>query len=64
MRAGPGRNNARVLVAEENDETALLVLEGPREDENAEDFVWWFVRHPEGTEGWVVEDFIVPTTGP
>lgn len=64
MRAGPGRNNARVLVAEEDDETVLLVLEGPREDENGEDFVWWYVRHPEGTEGWVVEDFIVPTTGP
>jgi len=61
MRAGPGRNNARMGVAEEDPAVRLFVLEGPREDENAEDFVWWFVRHPDGTEGWVVEDFIVPS---
>lgn len=61
MRAGPGRNNARVIVAEESPDIRLFVVDGPREDENAEDFVWWFVRHPDGTEGWVVEDFIVPS---
>lgn len=60
MRAGPGRNNARVLVAEENPEIRLFVIDGPRQDENLEDFTWWFVRHPGGTEGWVVEDFISP----
>ncbi|HHJ06016.1 MAG TPA: hypothetical protein ENK24_00785 [Anaerolineae bacterium] len=64
MRAGPGRNNARLGVAEEGDDFQLLVLEGPRDDENQEDYVWWFVRAPDGTEGWVVEDFLVPTNAP
>ena len=64
MRAGPGRNNARLVVAAENDQTLLLVLDGPRQDENAEDFVWWFVRHPDGTEGWVAEDFVTPAAAP
>ncbi|OQY36477.1 MAG: hypothetical protein B6243_03065 [Anaerolineaceae bacterium 4572_5.2] len=64
MRAGPGRNNARLGVAEEGDEIRILVLEGPRDDENQEDYVWWFVRAPDGTEGWVVEDFLVPTDAP
>jgi hypothetical protein len=64
LRAGPGRNNARLLVAEENETTVLLVVDGPRDDESGEDFVWWFVRDPSGTEGWVVEDFIVPAAAP
>jgi hypothetical protein len=64
MRAGPGRNNARLGLVEERDDVILLVLAGPKEDENAEDYVWWFVRHSDGTEGWVVEDFIVPVEAP
>jgi cytoskeletal protein RodZ len=64
LRAGPGRNNARVLVAEENEETVLLVLDGPSEDEGGEDYIWWFVRDPSGTEGWVAEDFIVSAPPP
>lgn len=64
MRAGPGRNNARLGVAEEGDDFRILVLDGPRDDENQEDYVWWFVRAPDGTEGWVVEDFLVPTDAP
>jgi len=42
----------------------LLILDGPREDEAGEDYTWWFVRHPDGTEGWVVEDFLSPSGGP
>jgi hypothetical protein len=60
VRAGPGRNNARMVVADENPDVRLFVLDGPRDDENGEDYTWWFVRHPDGSEGWVVEDFIVP----
>jgi len=63
MRAGPGRNNARLGVAEESDDVRLLVLDGPRDDENQEDYIWWFIRAPDGTEGWVVEDFLVPAEG-
>jgi hypothetical protein len=64
LRAGPGRNTARLLVAEENEDTILQVLEGPRDDESQEDYVWWFVRDPSGVEGWVVEDFIIPASAP
>jgi len=64
MRAGPGRNNARIGLAEENDSVVLELLSGPKEDENGEDYVWWYVRHPDGTEGWVVEDFLVPASPP
>ncbi len=38
--------------------TALTVLEGPTE---AADFVWWKVRTETGEEGWVVQDFLVPS---
>ncbi len=64
MRAGPGRNNARLGLAEEDAAVKMELLEGPTEDANGEDYIWWFVRHPDGTEGWVVQDFLVPTTAP
>ena len=39
------------------DETALTLLEGPTE---ADGFSWWRVRLEDGTEGWVVQDFLAP----
>jgi hypothetical protein len=62
MRAGPGTNNVRVGVAE--DDTVVEIIGGPRNDENLQSFIWWFVRHPDDTEGWVVQDFIEPTLAP
>lgn len=62
LRAGPGTNNARLDVL--FDDTIVPLLDGPREDENAEDFTWWLVRSESGTEGWVVEDFLVPSLPP
>lgn len=62
MRAGPGTNNARLGLAD--DDTIMEVIDGPRDDENLQSFVWWFVRHPDGTEGWVVQDFIEPAPAP
>jgi len=64
MRAGPGRNNARLGLVEEDEAVKVELLKGPIEDANGEDYTWWFVRHPDGTEGWVVQDFLVPTTAP
>ncbi len=64
MRAGPGRNNARVGLAEENPDVVLELLSGPKEDENGEDYIWWYIRHPDGTEGWVVQDFLAPAAAP
>ncbi len=64
MRAGPGRNNARIGLAGESDDVVLKILDGPREDESAEDYVWWLVQHPDGTQGWVVQDFLAPVPAP
>jgi hypothetical protein len=62
LRAGPGTNNARLDVAPE--ESTVLILDGPKADENQEDFVWWFVRSSNGAEGWAVQDFLEPTLPP
>lgn len=62
MRAGPGTNNARLGVV--LDDGIVLILDGPRADENQEDYVWWFIRDLEGNEGWVVQDFLEPTLPP
>ena len=62
MRSGPGTNNARLVVAEE--ESVVLILDGPRADENLQDFVWWYVRDANGNEGWTVQDFLIPTLPP
>ena len=64
MRAGPGRNNARVGIAEEDENVILLVVNGPRLDDNSEDYMWWYIQHPDGTVGWVVEDFLLPVEAP
>jgi len=62
VRAGPGTNNARLTVAGED--SLVLILDGPREDENLDDYTWWFVRAEDGTEGWTVQDFLVPSLPP
>ncbi|RME76094.1 MAG: hypothetical protein D6784_06590 [Chloroflexi bacterium] len=62
VRGGPGTNNARISVAAED--SVVLILDGPRADENQQDFVWWFVRDESGVEGWVVQDFLQPTLPP
>jgi len=35
--------------------TVLTVLEGPKE---ADGYVWWMVRAPDGTEGWAAENWL------
>ncbi len=62
MRAGPGTNNARTSVAAEG--STVLVLDGPRADENQQEYVWWYVRDDAGNEGWAVQDFLQPTLPP
>lgn len=62
VRAGPGTNNARLTVAAEN--SVILILDGPRADENQAEFVWWFVRVEDGVEGWTVQDFMEPSLPP
>ena len=62
MRGGPGTNNGRVDVAEEG--SIVFLLDGPRADENQQDFIWWYVRKEDGIEGWTVEAFLEPSLPP
>ncbi len=62
VRAGPGTNNARVSIAAED--SIILILEGPRDDENLQEFTWWLVRDAEGIEGWVVQEYLEPSLPP
>ena len=64
IRPGPRRSGSdEVNVAEED--TIFLVLDGPMADQNQEDYIWWNVRRlDDGSEGWVVEDFIKPARAP
>ena len=62
LRAGPGTNNARLGIGDEGG--FLLILDGPREDENLEDFTWWLVQAIDGTEGWTVQQFLTPSLPP
>ena len=62
LRAGPGTNNSRLAIAAEG--SVILILDGPREDENLAEFTWWLVRIDDGTEGWVVQDFLTPSLPP
>ncbi len=62
MRAGPGTNNARLTVVAED--SVVLILDGPRADENLQEFVWWFIRDENDNEGWTVQEFLEPALPP
>lgn len=51
LREAPTRESEILIYLE--DDLELLLLEGPLE---AEGFVWWRVRMPDGLEGWAVEN--------
>lgn len=68
LRAGPGTNNARLVVA--GAESILPVVDGPRDDEQGETdetgavYQWWLLRNADGTEGWGRADFLAPSLPP
>jgi hypothetical protein len=68
LRAGPGTNNSRLVVADAD--AILPVVSGPSEDEQGETdeagdvYEWWFVRNTDGTEGWGRADFLAPSLPP
>lgn len=62
MRSGPGTTNDRLDVAEEG--AIVLILDGPRADEDQQDYIWWYIRKEDGTEGWTVETFMEPSLPP
>jgi hypothetical protein len=59
LRSGPGTNYARYKIVSEG--TVLKVLQEPREGEG---YTWWFLRDPEGVEGWAANTFLVPAAAP
>jgi hypothetical protein len=59
VRGGPSIRNVSRLVAEEG--TIMLILDGPEEGDG---FAWWQVQLQDGTEGWVVADFLEPAAAP
>lgn len=59
VRNGPSTSNLPITVAGEG--SYLLVLEGPTA---GGDYQWWRVRLPDGTEGWAVADFLIPSAAP
>ena len=59
---GPGTNNARLIVAPEA--SIVLLLDGPKADENLQEFVWWYIRDAAGNEGWTVQGFLAPSLPP
>jgi hypothetical protein len=69
LRAGPGTNNARLLVVTDA-EAVMPVVGGPKDDEQGEKddagnvYQWWYVRSPEGTEGWARADLLAASPPP
>lgn len=59
LRGGPSTDNIRLELVPEGE--AILVIGGPEEGSG---FIWWQVRLPDGTEGWVAGDFLVPGAAP
>lgn len=53
LRAEPGTDGD--LIKPLRNRTALTIVEGPKQ---ADTYTWWKVRMDDGTEGWVVEDFL------
>jgi hypothetical protein len=47
------------VVGKAREGTVLTVLEGPTE---ADDYVWWKVRAPDGSEGWGAANWLVLKT--
>lgn len=60
VREGPGTNNACLSIAAESE--IVLVIDGPNDDENDEDYQWWYVRQKDLTEGWVAANYIEPVS--
>jgi len=59
VRGGPSTRNVALHVAEEG--TFFMIIDGPEE---GDDFEWWQVRLDDGTEGWVVANFLEPAAAP
>jgi hypothetical protein len=61
MRGGPSTNNAQITIADEGE--LLLVIGGPEADD-LNNRVWWQVEQADGTQGWVVGEYLLPAAAP
>lgn len=59
VRNGPSTSNVPVAVSGEG--SVILIIEGPTA---GGEYQWWRIRLPDGTEGWVAGDFLVPAAAP
>lgn len=59
FRNGTGRSNELISVLDEG--LVALVIEGPVDDDG---FIWWRLELEDGTQGWVVAQFIIPAGQP
>jgi hypothetical protein len=68
LRGGPGRDNARLVVAAAD--SVLPIVAGPKDDEGGDTddaggiYQWWQLRNTDGTEGWGRADFLEPAPAP
>ncbi|MCL4263576.1 MAG: SH3 domain-containing protein [Anaerolineae bacterium] len=61
LRGGPSTDNALIAVVDEGE--LVLVIGGPEPDE-PNNRVWWQVEREDGTQGWVVGDYLLPAAAP
>ncbi len=59
FRNGYGRSNELISVLDEG--VVGLVIEGPID---ADGFIWWRLEIEDTTQGWVVEQFLIPSSEP
>jgi hypothetical protein len=68
LRAGPGTDNARVVVAAAD--SIVQVTDGPKPDDQGTTddagkvYQWWYLRNTDGKEGWGRADFLSPSSPP
>jgi len=61
LRGGPSTENALITVVDEGE--LVLVIGGPEPDE-PNNRVWWQIEQADGTQGWVVGDYLLPAAAP
>ncbi|HRQ36945.1 MAG TPA: SH3 domain-containing protein [Chloroflexota bacterium] len=61
LRGGPSTDNAQITIVDEGE--LLLVIGGPAPDE-PNNRVWWQVERADGTQGWVVGEYLLPAAAP
>ena len=59
FRNGYGQSNEIIFVLDEG--SVGLVIDGPVDSDG---FIWWRIELEDTTQGWVVEQFLIPAAEP